>query len=378
MRRMLMRVTILFAMLIVGITAIFYISDKNEDPEYEKSVQVVSANEIEQLIRSGHTEEAAEQAEQLKTEIRELSVGKDDTGRLFIMCGVSLGFGLLVSLYIYLAIIRPFNKMQVFANQIARGDFDVPLNYERTNYFGSFTWAFDSMRREITKSRACEREAIVNNKTVIATLSHDIKTPISSIRAYAEGLEANMDNSPEKRRKYLSVIMRKCDEVSKLTNDLFLHSISDLEKLKMVPERFEICGFVMEALAELSAEHNDIVFEKPCFSADVMADKKRLLQLIENIINNARKYAKTEINARLEMEDGCVRLCLRDHGNGIPDEDMPFIFEKFYRGHNSGDEQGSGLGLYIVKYIADKMNGKVALRNLKDGLEVTLELPCAD
>jgi signal transduction histidine kinase len=134
----------------------------------------------------------------------------------------------------------------------------------------------------------------------------------------------------------------------------------------------------MEALAELSAEHNDIVFEKPYFSADVMADKKRLLQLIENIINNARKYAKTEINARLEMEDGCVRLCLRDHGNGIPDEDMPFIFEKFYRGHNSGDEQGSGLGLYIVKYIADQMNGKVSLRNLKDGLEVTLELPCAD
>ena len=81
------------------------------------------------------------------------------------------------------------------------------------------------MRKEITKARSCEREAIENNKTVIATLSHDIKTPIASIRAYAEGLEANLDSTYEKRMKYLSILMRKCDEVSKLTNDLFLHSL---------------------------------------------------------------------------------------------------------------------------------------------------------
>lgn len=89
----------------------------------------------------------------------------------------------------------------------------MPLNYERSNYFGEFTWAFDSMRREITKARSCEREATENNKTVIATLSHDIKTPISSIRAYAEGLEANLDNTPENAQiiyQLLCVNVMKC------------------------------------------------------------------------------------------------------------------------------------------------------------------------
>lgn len=78
-------------------------------------------------------------------------------------------------------------KIAGFAENIAQGNFDVPLKYERCNYFGAFTWAFDSMRKEIIKARAAEREAVENNKTVIATLSHDIKTPVASIRAYAEG-----------------------------------------------------------------------------------------------------------------------------------------------------------------------------------------------
>ena len=134
-------------------------------------------------------------------------------------------------------ILLPFDKMEIFAGKIAQGNFDFPLNFERSNYFGAFTWAFDSMRKEITKARSCEREAIENNKTVIATLSHDIKTPIASIRAYAEGLEANLDSTYEKRMKYLSILMRKCDEVSKLTNDLFLHSLADLDKLKIKMKR---------------------------------------------------------------------------------------------------------------------------------------------
>ncbi len=126
-----------------------------------------------------------------------------------IMSGISILFLFVVFGYIYKAILCPFEKMKKFAEKVAQGNFDIPLNYERSNYFGEFTWAFDSMRREITKARACEKEAIDNNKTVIATLSHDIKTPIASIRAYAEGLEANLDTSIEKRYQYLAVLIKK-------------------------------------------------------------------------------------------------------------------------------------------------------------------------
>lgn len=231
------------------------------------------------------------------------------------------------------------------------------------------------MRREITKARSCEREAVENNKTVIATLSHDIKTPISSIRAYAEGLEANLDGTHEKREKYLSVIMRKCDEVSRLTNDLFLHSLSDLDKLKINLEKLELSKLIEETVSEITAEQNDVHFAKPDFTVWVDADRNRLLQVIENLINNARKYAKTEIDISIVSSGDTAEIHFRDYGDGIPDEDMPFIFGKFYRGKNCGGEQGSGLGLYIVKYVTEKMDGKVVLHNYKDGLEVVVQLP---
>ena len=205
---------------------------------------------------------------------------------------------------------------------------------------------------------------------------NDIKTPVSSIRAYAEGLDANLDSSPEKRRKYLSVIMRKCDEVSKLTNDLFLHTLSDLDKLKIHPEKLELTEFMENTVKEIAAEHDDISFIRPNFTAEVSADRNRLMQITENLINNARKYAHTDINISMELEPHDVLIRFRDFGSGIPDSDMPFIFGKFYRGKNSGNEQGSGLGLYIVKYLTEAQNGEVSLRNCPEGgLEVTISLP---
>ena len=114
---------------------------------------------------------------------------------------------------------------------------------------------------------------------------------------------------------------------------------------------------------------------KPDFTAYVNVDKNRLIQLCENIISNGRKYAKTDIDVSAAREDDCVALYFRDYGGGIPDENMPFIFDKFYRGSNCGDEQGSGLGLYIVKYIAEKSGGKVFLRNYGNGLEVKVVIP---
>ena len=375
MKKRLIFVTAFFATVLLAVTGIVFMSAQKTAPEDFRAEQIVAINELEQLAQSGELEELAIKAERLKEDIRTVQQTPDNRSRIFVLCGICIAFLLVVFGYVYVAILRPFDKMKAFAQKISQGDFDVPLDYERSNYFGDFTWAFDSMRREITKARSCEREAIENNKTVIATLSHDIKTPISSIRAYAEGLQANLDGTPEKREKYVSVIMKKCDEVSRLTNDLFLHSLSDLEKLKISTEEIELCGFVENVIAELSAEQGDVIFAKPDFSAQVMADCNRLTQILENLVNNARKYAKSRIEVNLTKEDGNVSIHVRDYGTGIPDEDMPFIFDKFYRGRNCGSEQGSGLGLYIVKYIAEQMHGRVLLHNHADGLEAVIMLP---
>lgn len=363
----------LFLFLTAGV---LYFSAKHTAPQDTTAEWLVALNEMEQLAKSGEQNQTIQKIGELQEEIRLWSpAAAEDGNRFLLLCGACLlCFAVLLS-YVYFCILRPFEKLERFAHEISVGNFDLPLDYERSNYFGAFTWAFDSMRREISRARACEREAIENNKTVIATLSHDIKTPVASIRAYAEGLEANMDTSPEKRAKYLGVIMKKCDEVSRLTNDLFLHSLTDLDKLKLSPEKIELCAFMEAVIEDLSAEQNDIRFTKPDFTAPVLADKNRLTQVAENLINNARKYAKTEIDIFLSRTPENVSIHFRDYGKGIPDEDLPFIFGKFYRGKNSGGEPGSGLGLYIAKYIAGQLGGDVLLYNRQAGLEVVVRLP---
>lgn len=378
MKNKLILVTALFSLAVILLSVGAYLSLKNVNFEDEKSTYIIDLNEISGLNEKGEYDTANAKIAVLQENMRNAEIQKNGTNVIWVLCGVSILFFITAFGYIYFAILRPFDKLKDFAAKISSGNFDVPLKYERKNYFGEFTWAFDSMRNEITKSRASEKEAIENNKTVIATLSHDIKTPIASIRAYAEGLSANMDSSYEKREKYLSVITKKCDEVSRLTNDLFLHSVSDLDKLKLVCERIEICAFTESVIDEILAERNDIIFRKPDFTVFVNTDKNRFTQLCENIINNARKYAKTNIEVFFTREDKNVILHFCDCGEGIPDENMPFIFDKFYRGNNCGNEQGSGLGLYIVKYIVEKTGGTVVLQNREKGLEVKVILPTAE
>lgn len=372
MKGRLFLILILFSAGIVSISGFLYFQGRKSGI---RESRIIDVNELEQLGRQGDIEKLEEKSAALQESLRATEESAGGDVNYLIIGGISLLCFIVLFLYLHFAIIRPFERMKSFAGEIARGNLDVPLRYGRSNYFGDFTWAFDSMRQEISKARACEKEAIENNKTVIATLSHDIKTPIASIRAYAEGLEANMDCSMEKREKYLSVIMRKCDEVAQLTNDLFLHSISDLDKLKIDLHEIALCSFLERVVNEIAAERDDVGLVLPEEEVFVLADENRLLQVCENIINNARKYAKTAVDVSLELRDGRACITFQDFGRGIPDEDIPFVFGKFYRGKNCGEEQGSGLGLYIVRHIVDHMKGEVLIRNNADGLAVMVALP---
>lgn len=362
----------LFAAVIIFMGAYFTLHDSKDTDS--RSDEIIALNEIEHLCEKEDTETAGEKAAALKAS---LNNEPSENGNYITMTLVCLLFLTGVSVYCYAVIIRPFDKLKDFAERISQGDFDIPLDYERTDYFGKFTWAFDNMRREITKARIMEKEAVENNKTIIASLSHDIKTPVASIRAYAEALEAGMDTSAEKRARYIGVIMRKCDEVTKLTNDMLLHSLSDMEKLRIEPETFELGEFTENVIRDISAEE-DIRYVRPAFNAMVSADKDRTAQIIENLIVNARKYGKSPIEITLTANEKFATMRFRDYGNGIPDCDMPFVTEKFYRGHNSSREQGSGLGLYIVNYIAVRSGGELTFRNLPDGFEACVSLPLSN
>ncbi len=382
MNKKLIGIAVIYIVLIV-IMSLFIINRERTAKQENETVMKnigVTANEIKQSIASGNLEAAELATDKLASDY--LTEGEENVVHYssFLALIVSIAGILTMLIYIDISILRPFRELKDYAHAVSVGDMDKPLEMKRENYFGDFTWAFDNMRREIIKSRRAEKEAIENNKTVIATLSHDIKTPVSSIRAYAEAFEANMDSGAEKRQKYLSVIMEKCDEVTRLTNDLFIHSISEMSRLDIRLEKVELAGFIRNEVGKLFVDEDiDMILpEEEAIYAEI--DPKRLLQIFENLKNNSEKYAKTGIQIQLERcEDNTsdnknsIRIHFRDYGPGIPEDEIPFITGKFYRGKNAGTENGSGLGLYIVKELMDKMGGKVMLLNKDPGLEVVLE-----
>lgn len=375
MKKNIGKIIILWAVLLlcfwVGFTVLLEKSIKQESTENS----LVILNEIEKLTADADGKSPVrEQIDTLKMELEMQSVeGQKRYIRQISVVGMMslLVYIAGIFLYLYLKIIRPFYKLEVYAEQIAKGDLDIELKYERTNFFGAFTWAFDHMRKEIQYARDNEEKAIKENKTIIAALSHDIKTPIASIRAYAEGLEANLSADYEQRERYLQVIMKKCDEVTKLTNDLVLHSLSELESLEIKEQELELGQVLEQTICDL--ENKCVILRQPVPLGKVLADEKRVVQVIENLLNNAQKYAPgAKVEVWAERLDGQYEIHVRDYGEGIPPQDMPFVFEKFYRGKNVEGKTGSGLGLYIVKYIMNRMNGEVRLINGNDGLEAVL------
>ncbi len=383
MKRRVFSVAVVFLVLItvVSVLLIKKINDYSDEKMYRKYLVEFSQIKINSQYLSAGDDYRAEDLEdsisKYEKYLNKNIKNQNSTAikRLVIIeAFICLLFLCFVLMYIYQTILKPFDKMKKFADQIAKGNFDVPLKYERGNYFGAFTWAFDNMRKEVIKARSSEKEAILKNKTVIATISHDIKTPIASIRAYSEGLAANLDKDVHKREKYISVIIRKCDEVTNLANDLLLHSVSDLEKLKIEIKPENISQLLTDTLANYK-EMCRINLKSDMPETTVMLDRQRFEQVIENIIGNSLKYAGTEIDVSCKVLDEDYLITIRDYGKGIPDEDMPFIFGKFFRGKNAGEKQGSGLGLFITKYIMEKHNGSIKLFNHDDGLEAILRFP---
>lgn len=353
----------ILAVIIIIITSVFIVLDKKETDNANSSKINVDINEINHQIDSGDKEGAKKNLEQLADRT---GTSQTHAYRYIAMGGTCLLLVVIILTYVYAYILRPFDRLEGFASQVAAGNLDVPLNQEKGQYFGKFTWAFDSMRKEIKKAREAEKTAIDNNKTVIATLSHDIKTPISSIRTYCEALEANLDRTPEKRALYLNTIMDKCDEVGRLTDDLFVHSVSDMNQLSVTPARIDFKSYMAQTVELLSADDKVRYHDGLSDSVYIKADPARLTQILENLVANSGKYAGTTVDIKSYVEGSKVITEVRDYGKGIPEENMPFITQKFYRGNNVEGIQGSGLGLYICNYLTDKMGAQLVLSNVYD------------
>lgn len=374
MKLNLLKIILFFILALCIISGLFFVKLTRKYNSEDKKNNLVLLEEIKVITNDENGKNAAKEQldiliNQEKSKIRNEKTDFIKLTAIYMFLCVC--YLLAVFLYVYIKMVRPFDELEEYAGELAKGNFDVSLPYKRKNFFGAFTWAFDHMKEEIKIARKKEKEAISENKLIIAALSHDIKTPIASVRAYAEALEAGIDSNYEKRQMYVSTIMKKCDEVTKLTNDLVLHSLSELEKLEIQNHECNIDVLLNEIVNDLN--YTLLKVEYPIKPAVICADEKRVAQVIENILNNSKKYAKDcSVVMNTDIQGDKYLIFIRDYGKGIPNKDLPFIFDKFYRGKNTKNIEGSGLGLYIVKYIMEKMGGNVELKNSNDGLEVVL------
>ncbi|TGY97406.1 HAMP domain-containing histidine kinase [Petralouisia muris] len=271
---------------------------------------------------------------------------------------------------LYGTLVKPFRKLEGFAERIAGGNLDIPLEMDRQNLFGAFTESFDIMRTELKKARLAEAEANAEKKELVAKLSHDIKTPVASIKAASEVGFALAES--ERMRENYTQIIQKADQINSLVTNLFTATLEELQELTVMPgdmESSEIKMLLENADYLHQAEIPDI---PPCL---VWADRLRLQQVFDNIFANSYKYADTAIQVQAEKSGGWLTVELEDAGGGMPKEEIFFIKEKFRRGSNAGAVDGAGLGLFISDYFMEAMKGTLTLENGEQGLKVRVSVP---
>lgn len=279
--------------------------------------------------------------------------------------GSAYAAGILLMFIIWYFYIRPFNKLSDFAASVSKGNLDVPLNMDRHNYFGAFTESFDRMREELKLS--AEREAAANRskQELVAEISHDIKTPVATIKATCEVMEVKYKE--DDIREKVSVIKSKATSVEHLIDNMFRATLDDLDELKVTP-REESSLIINDMLGGLrfygTVEQKGSVPE--CL---ILVDKLRLEQVIDNIAGNSFKYAGTTLEVEYKSDSDNIRVILSDRGPGVPDDELAMLTTKFYRGSEAAGsgKDGSGLGLYLASCFMEKMGGGLELKNREGG-----------
>ena len=273
--------------------------------------------------------------------------------------------GILLMFIIWYFYIRPFNKLSDFAASVSKGNLNVPLNMDRHNYFGAFTESFDRMREELKLS--AEREAAANRskQELVAEISHDIKTPVATIKATCEVMEIKYKE--DDIREKVSVIKSKATSVEHLIDNMFRATLDDLDELKVTP-REESSLIIEDMLAGLrfygTVEQKGSVPE--CL---ILVDKLRLEQVIDNIAGNSFKYAGTTLEVEYKSDPDNIHVILSDRGPGVPEKELAMLTTKFYRGSEAAGsgKDGSGLGLYLASRFMEKMGGGLDLKNREGG-----------
>lgn len=280
---------------------------------------------------------------------------------------VQIVFCAAYAFYLNRTVIRPFHKLRGFAERVAGGNLDIPLEMDRANLFGAFTESFDIMRSELKKARLAEAKANASKKELVAKLSHDIRTPVASIKAVSE-LGAAVAEDEKTRENFLGIIS-KADQINTLVGNLFSATLEELQQLTVIPSDMSSAE-IKNMLESADYFHRAVFSDIP--ECMIYADKLRLQQVFDNIFANSYKYADTEIKVTASLGGGRLAVAIEDCGGGVGEEEIPLLKEKFKRGSNAENVDGAGLGLYISDRFMEEMRGELRVGNGNRGLKITV------
>jgi signal transduction histidine kinase len=276
----------------------------------------------------------------------------------------------LVMAGLYNSVIKPLSKLKKATREIKYGNLEFVLEPEGDDEISELFQDFDDMRKRLKESAEEKMQYDSDSKALIRNISHDLKTPITAIKGYCEGIMDGVASTPEKLDKYVRTIYNKANDMDKLIDELTIYSRIDTNRIPYVFDKINVADYFKEQASELQmdleTQNIDLTYYNYLDDNDVtiIGDAEQLKRVVNNIVSNSVKYmdkSKGMINLRVRDADDFIQVEIEDNGRGIAPKDLPHIFDRFYRADASRNSLtgGSGIGLSIVRKVIEDHGGRI-------------------
>lgn len=298
------------------------------------------------------------------------SIQSDTNQILILIVSLVIPFGICAAILTRLisrSFLVPLKELDTATKNIMQGNLDFKLSYKKKNEMGDFCAAFDLMREKLKDSLEKQAALEYSRKELIASISHDLRTPMSSIKGYVEGLQDGITHDKDKFNRYITVIKNKTESLDNLIESLFRYSqleINDQKEAFCIRDSKELLETIVNPIEIEFADHPvQLEVIKPFPSVRLYANEGSIAQIFDNLISNAKRYVdeKGTITIEASVDNGYLKIAITDNGTGISPEDLPHVFDNFYRAEKSRSRNfgGAGLGLAICKKIIENHGGKI-------------------
>ena len=280
----------------------------------------------------------------------------------FILAAMSLMI-LSILTYVWYKILKTFHSLREVPYELSRGNLTIPVKESKSRFFGKFVWGINMLRENIEQQKQRELALIHDKKTLVLSISHDIKTPLSAIKLYSQALSKELYKDPAKKIEIAESINEKTDEIEKFISQIIKASNEDFLNLEVQKGEFYLSELILK-ITQYYTEKLELI--RIAFSIDhysdciLKGDLDRSIEVLQNIIENAVKYGDGHnISLAFSEENDCQLITAKNSGCTLSETELPHIFDSFWRGSNTGNNAGSGLGLAICRQLMYKMNGDI-------------------